>query len=177
LSSSVYLDSSVFLDVFEGRDEDGQIRALFKELKKKKAKVHTSIITIEEVSVSNFRKGRMTNQNYEKVHKFARIEGIDRDVALTTAKFEAALLDSTAKLSDQEKAAENKRRRWDLFHIATAVSLGCSTFYCSDKGYQQRKERLGIRALQFLEPRPENLPLDLRDVVEEPKADSKEAGK
>lgn len=163
MTSSVYFDSSVFLDIFGGRDADGQIRELFRELRRKKAKAHTSIITVEEVSVDHFRKGKIVTENYSKIHRFAQIEGISSEIALTTAKLEAHLLDSMGTLDDQEKAKENKRRRWDLFHIATAMSLGCSVFYCSDDDFEKKKNRLGLTSIKFLQARPENLPLDLRD--------------
>ena len=167
MTSAVYFDSSVFLRVFTGNDPDGHILELLKELKKKKVKVHTSIITIEEVSVEHFRKGKMTTDNYSKIHKFAHVEGITPEIALTTAKFEAFLLDSAATLDDGQKAKENKRRRWDIFHVATALSLKCSVFYCSDDDFRNMQKRLGVTSMNFLEPRPENLPLDLRDTVPE----------
>ncbi len=167
MSHAVYFDSSVFLDIFRGNDIDGSILALLKELKRKKAKIHTSIITIEEVSVDHFRKGKVASANYSKVHKFAMIEGINQDIALTTAKLEAALLDSSGSLDDQQKAAENKRRRWDMFHIATAMCYQCGVFYTTDEGFAQRQKRLGITSIVFLPPKPENLPLELRDSDEE----------
>jgi hypothetical protein len=125
--------------------------------------VHTSIITIEEVSVDHFRKGRMATENYAKVHKLAKIEGITREIALTTAKLEATLLDSSKSLSDAAKAAENKRRRWDLFHVATAMALGCEVVYCCDQGFRDRQNRLGLSKMKFLHPTPDNFPLDLRE--------------
>jgi predicted nucleic acid-binding protein len=167
VTSAVYFDSGVFLRVFAGNDPDGHILELLKELKRKKVKVYTSIITVEEVSVEHFRKGKMTTDNYLKIHKFARIEGISPEIALTTAKFEAFLLDSAATLDDGQKAKENKRRRWDVFHIATALSLKCSVFYCSDDDFGHMQKRLGITSMTFVEPRPENLPLDLRDAAPE----------
>jgi hypothetical protein len=109
----------------------------------------------------------MTTDNYSKIHKFAHVEGITPEIALTTAKFEAFLLDSAATLDDGQKAKENKRRRWDIFHVATALSLKCSVFYCSDDDFRNMQKRLGVTSMNFLEPRPENLPLDLRDTVPE----------
>ena len=155
----------MFLNIFNGKDEGGLILALLKELKRRRVRSHTSIITIEEISVEHFRKGRMATENYSKVHKFAKIEGITKEVALTTAKLEAALLDSAHTLNDEQKAKENKRRRWDLFHVATALSLQCSALYCSDDDFVSRQERLGIKGMSFLKPVPENFPLDLQPSI------------
>ena len=163
MTERVYFDTSVFIDIFSGNDPKGLILQLLKELKRKKVQVHTSIITIEEVSIDHFRKGRTATENYAKVHKRAKIEGITREIALTTAKLEANLLDSCKSLSDAEKATENKRRRWDLFHVATAMELGCEVVYCCDQGFTERQDRLGLSKMKFLAPTPDNFPLDLRD--------------
>ncbi|HTU47136.1 MAG TPA: type II toxin-antitoxin system VapC family toxin [Bryobacteraceae bacterium] len=163
MSRKVYFESSVFLDIFEGRDENGLILQLLQECKRNKDRIYTSIITVEEVSVEHFRKGKLATENYSKVHKFAHVESITQQIALTAAKLEATLLDSMHTLEDQERAKENKRRRWDLFHVATALAFGCTAFYCSDKGYQDRQKRLGITSMKFLEPKPDSPPLDLQE--------------
>ena len=77
----------------------------------------------------SFRKGSIATDNYSKVDKIARIESVTKDIALTAAKLEAQIIDQTA-IRDRE---DNKRRKWDCFHIATALALGCSTFYSCDK--------------------------------------------
>ena len=85
-----------------------------------------------------------------------------KETALTAAKFEAQLIDIIRPRDDREKAAENRRRRWDCFHIATAVELGCEALYAGDKKMLTRKKHLKLGSLKFLPPKPEKpiLPFD-----------------
>jgi predicted nucleic acid-binding protein len=125
----VYFDSSVFLSIFMGESSGTSIKQLLKELARDKTKIYTSIITIQEVSVHSFRTGVRQTDNYSKVSKLARVHGITKEMALNAAKFEAQLIDRTPA-KDRE---DNKRRKWDCFHIATALELGCRTFYATDE--------------------------------------------
>ena len=178
---SVYFDTSVFLAIFKGEPQAKEIRQLFRELKLERIRAYTSIITIEEVSVLSFRYGTVASDNHSKVSRLARVIGISRETALTAAKFEAQLIDPCAIMQflwdryrplrsslaadrapdiirprdDREKAAENRRRRWDCFHIATAVELGCEALYSGDKKMLTRKEHLKLGSLKFLLPKPE----------------------
>src|SRR5205814_2244546 len=71
-------------------------------------------------------------------------------LALTAAKIEAQLRD----IADQEsakrdkkkpptlqqqidRACENRRRKWDCFHIATALVLECEVMYSTDEKLQK----------------------------------------
>jgi hypothetical protein len=54
---------------------------------------------------------------------------------------------------DQE---ENRRRKWDCFHIATAMCLGCGTLYAEDSKLLKRKDQLAIDGIDFRLPRPRN---------------------
>ena len=112
----VYFDSSVFLSIFMGESSGPFIRQLLKELTRDKTEIYTSIITIQEVSVHTFRKGARQTDNFSKL---ARIHGLTKEMALSAAKFEAQLIDRTP-VKERE---DNKRRKWDCFHIATAVEL------------------------------------------------------
>ena len=161
---SVYFDTSVFLAIFNAEQSGPQIKTLLRELKKERVRIYTSIITIQEVSVLSFRKGGAGDDNYVQVGKLARIETITREIALLAAKIEAQLIDSLPK--DQE---DNKRRKWDCFHIATAMQLGCSTLYAEDAKLIRRKDQLSL-SIDCALPRPRSpeLPLKPADTPKTP---------
>jgi len=149
----VYFDSSVFLAIFMGSDP--AIKALLKELKRDKIRIYTSIITIQEVSVQTFRKGFLAADNYAKVNKLSRIQQITKEIALTAAKLEAQIVDQTAP----KEREDNKRRKWDCFHVATAMELGCRTLYTSDDKMLKRKGHFGLAGMDFSKPISRGLPL------------------
>jgi predicted nucleic acid-binding protein len=146
----VYFDSSIFLAIFMGDPSAVKIKELLQELKRDKVRIYTSIIAVQEVSVRSYQKGSIAQDNYSKIDKLSRIEGLTKDIALTAAKFEAHILDQTAA-KDRE---DNKRRKWDCFHIATALALGCSVFYSCDEKQLKRKDQFGIAGMEFLRPIP-----------------------
>jgi predicted nucleic acid-binding protein len=145
---SAYFDTSVFLAIFNREASGPQIKSLLRELKRERVRIYTSIISVQEVSVLSFRKGGVGDDNYMKLGKLARIETITRDIALLAAKIEAQLIDRGPK--DQE---DNKRRKWDCFHIATAIQIGCGRLYAEDSKLLKRKEQLGL-SIDCLLPRP-----------------------
>jgi len=51
--ASVYFDSSVFLAILAGEESAKEVRTLLRELKKSNVRVITSIITVQEVSVTS----------------------------------------------------------------------------------------------------------------------------
>jgi predicted nucleic acid-binding protein len=126
-----------------------------KELKRDKIRIYTSIITVQEVSVQTFRKGFAAADNYAKVNKLSRIQEITKEIALTAAKLEAQIVDQTAP-KDRE---DNKRRKWDCFHVATAMELGCRTLYTSDDKMLKRKGQFGLAGMDFSKPISRGLPL------------------
>lgn len=140
-----YFDSSPFIAIFKGEDRNEEIRELLRELKRLRVRISTSIITIQEVSVLSYRLGTVATDNYVRVSRLARIEGLSKEVALTAAKIEAQILDRLKPRSKPEKEEDNKRRKWDCFHIATAMSLKCGVLYSLDRGMLARKEQLKIR--------------------------------
>lgn len=146
---SAYFDTSVFLAIFNKEPSGPQIRSLLRELKHERVRIYTSIISVQEVSVLSFRKGGAGDDNYVKLGKLARIETITREIALLAARIEAQLIDLLPK--DQE---DNKRRKWDCFHIATAIHLGCGTLYAEDQKLIKRKNQLSIGGIDFRLPRP-----------------------
>ena len=149
---TVYIDSSVFLAIFNGEKRGPEILELLRELKREKTKIVTSIITVQEVSVASYRTAGIATDNHAKVHKFAKIEGVTRDVALTSAKIEASVLDRSNFGTLEEKREDNKRRKWDCFHIATAECQHCDKLYSLDPGMLNRQKLLGITKIQFMEP-------------------------
>lgn len=157
---SAYFDTSVFLAIFNGEPRGKEIKELLRELKKDKVKIQTSIITIQEVSVLSYRRGTVAADNHAKVEKLARIQGVSRDVALTAAKLEAHMKDTAA--NDGEQKDENKRRKWDCFHVASALDLKCITLYTCDPNMLKLRDRLGITVMEFAEPKPRNLVLSLQ---------------
>src|SRR5689334_6105213 len=103
----VYFDSSVFMAILNGDDCAPQVRELLKELQRDKIKVLTSIITVQEASVVNYRDGTVASENHRKISRIARIEDISREIALTAAKIEAQIIDGYK--SKEEKSEDNKR--------------------------------------------------------------------
>jgi predicted nucleic acid-binding protein len=166
----VYFDTSVFLAMAERRNPHRtRIRLLLKELQEQKVRIYTSIITIQECSVAFHRKGAVTKDTWEDIRKLARVCSITKDIALTAAKREAELKDLAdvheskrdkskplTKEQEIDKACENRRRKWDCFHIATAQVLGCSTMYCTDTKMQKRPHQLSIKNLEIVPP-PETI--------------------
>lgn len=118
---AAYFDTSVFLAILNGEDAGFGIRALLRELKKDKVRIYTSILTVQEVSVQSFQAGQSYDDNHAKVNKLARVYTISREIALTCAKLEASMKDhmNKAQLTEEERIGQNRRRKWDCFHIAT----------------------------------------------------------
>ncbi|SRR6266852_4597064 len=153
-----------------GESSGPAIKELLKELRRDKVRIYTSIVTIQEVSVQSFRKGTVAVDNYTKVNKLARIHGITKEIALTAAKLEAQVLDAT-KPKDRE---ENRQRKWDCFHLATAMELGCRAFYSLDEKQLKRGERF-CTGIGFAKPAPRGLTLPL--AFPEPEIEAKTNGK
>jgi predicted nucleic acid-binding protein len=110
-------------------------------------RIYTSILTIQEVSVLSYRRGALARDDYGRVSEFARIVGISKDIALTAAKREAEIKDNGK--SDVE---DNRRRKWDCFHIATAQQLNCAVLYTTDNKLLNRQRQLGIADVRFSQP-------------------------
>jgi predicted nucleic acid-binding protein len=146
----VYFDTSVFTAIFKGEANAPKIKELLIELKREKVRIYTSIITVQEVSVEPYRRGTLVEDRFEKVDKIARIEGVTKEISLTAAKFEAHIKDDTSAPDSEE----NKRRKWDCFHIATAMALKCSVLYTTDKGQMKRKAQFNITGMDFQAPEP-----------------------
>src|SRR5687767_5738219 len=132
----VYFDTSVFLCVLAKQPQAPQVKTLLAELRADKVRIYTSILTVQEVAVSSFSHGGVFLDYHTKLARLARIKGVTRDIALTAAKFEAAIIAAAlkvAKKSEAERIKDNRRRKFDCFHLATAVALGCADFYAFDE--------------------------------------------
>lgn len=154
--AGVYFDTSVFISIFKPEKERAaQVKALLRELRRDKVRIHTSIITVQEASVTAYRRGTVPRDYHGKVGRLADIHTIDKRIAIIAAKHEASLVEHL-KPEEQNKP----RRKWDCFHIATAQSLGCTALYAWDETMLKRRAQLNITDMSFSEPRPriEELP-------------------
>lgn len=166
MAERVYLDTSVFIEMGAKRSKyASNIRLLLKELQDKKTRIYTSILTVQELSVAVHRRGVATRDTVGDIRSIARVYTMTKDVALTAAKREAELKDLSedneskrdtrkplTREQEIERVCENRRRKWDCFHIATAQVLECSTLYSTDKKLQKRQSQLGIKSLEIIPP-------------------------
>ncbi|ERR1700722_277900 len=164
MARTVYFDTSVFIELTNPKSRIAKnLRELLKELTEERARIYTSMITVQEMSVAVFRKGAKSKDTYGDIHALARIYAVTKDVALTAAHREAELKDISDKqqgagkeTEDQriERICANRKRRWDCFHIATAQVIGCSVMYSTDCKLQDRPIQLGIKDLKIVPPLP-----------------------
>jgi len=161
---TVYFDTSVFIELANKKSPLAKdLKTLLNELTEERVRIYTSIITVQEMSVAVFRRGAKYKDPYADIHDMARIYGVTKEVVLTAAHREAELKDLADKAKsllknetlDQkiERICENRRRRWDCFHIATAQEIGCTVMYSTDEQLQERPKLLGINDLRILPPK------------------------
>lgn len=159
---SAYLESSVYIAIFNGEDEAREVQALVREIRKERAKICTSILTVQEVSVVCYRSGGTQVDNYSKVERMTdRIYGVNREIVLIAAQLEAQILDrakATAK-EKPERQQENKRRKMDCFHIATALHLNCHRLYSFDPHFESYATLPIVRSLTIAKPKPKGTEL------------------
>jgi len=170
MSKPVYFDTSVFLEMGKRNSKyKKRLKELLKDLQERRVKIYTSVLTVQEVSVAAHRKGAIPRDTIADVKGIARIYTVTKEIAMAAAKREAELKDISdaheskrdvsKPLSKQEeinRVCENRRRKWDCFHIATAQILECATMYCTDGNLQKRPKQMGIKNLDIIEP-PEAL--------------------
>jgi predicted nucleic acid-binding protein len=166
--AGVYFETTVFTSIFKPeKDRAAFVRELLRELKKKNTRIHTSILSVQECSVTAFKRGQFLRDYHGKINDIADIHTVDRDIAVNAAKLEAEMVQHLTS------AEQNKpRRKWDCFHIATARSLNCRTLYSWDDGMLKRKAQLGIDDLEFAEPKPISLTLSFKAKRKRKKTDS-----
>ena len=167
MAQLVYFDSSIFIEMAAKRSKyKKQIKALLKELNEDHARIYTSILTIQEISVAAYRPGDVARDTHGDVKGIGvRIYEVTKDVALTCAKREAELRylaeqkeakrDSSKPETEAEKIeriCENRRRKWDCFHIATAQEIGCSELYTADEKLLNRPKHLNLKGIRAVRP-------------------------
>jgi predicted nucleic acid-binding protein len=162
----IYFDTSIFIEMgTKGSKQRKHIRELLRGFQEDKVRVYTSIITVQEVSVAAYLKGSVARDTYGDVASIARVQAITKEIALTAAKNEAALKeiaraargkrDPRKPLTEDEKldqACENRRRKWDCFHLAAAQVLECEYVYSTDDKFQDRPKQLGLKDLKVIPP-------------------------
>jgi predicted nucleic acid-binding protein len=146
--AGVYFDTTVFTSVFKPeKTRAAQVRDLLRDLKKSNTRVHTSIISVQECSVTSFKRGQLLRDYHAKIESIADIHTVGKEIAINAAKLEAEIIQQIPA-----KEQDKPRRKWDCFHIATARQFKCHTMYSWDKGLIARKDQLGITDLEFAEP-------------------------
>lgn len=166
MSKPVYFDTSIFIEIGTKYSRRGkELRELLQDLKERRIRIYTSILTVQELSVAAHRKGAIARDVMGDIRSLARVYSVTKEIAITAAKREAELKDLAAEeankrdknkpLSKQEeidRICDNRRRKWDCFHIATAQVLGCATLYTTDNQLQKRPGQLGIQNLEIIQP-------------------------
>jgi predicted nucleic acid-binding protein len=166
VARTAYLDTSIFVEMGAKKSKYKKcIRDLLRELNENKIRIYTSIITVQEMAVATYRAGAIAKDVYGDIYSIARIYNVTKEIALTAAKSEAALKDmaerelgkrdSNKPETDEqrlERICENRRRKWDCFHIATAHTIGCTELYSTDNDFKKRLDQLGIKGLRVLDP-------------------------
>jgi len=149
----------------KGSKHKKRIRELLEELGEDRVRLYTSILTVQELAVATYRAGTTARDTYGDISSIARVYTLTKEVALTAAKREAELKDMAEKHAAKrsgkkpetdeqklERICENRRRKWDCLHIATAQLIGCAELYTTDKDLQKRPSQLGIRSLKAVTP-------------------------
>lgn len=154
---TAYFESSVYIAIFNGEERAQEVKSLVRELRREHAKICTSIITVQEVSVVCYRAGGAQIDNYAKVERLTdRIYGVNREIVLMAAELEARLLDRAKKLakSKGQRVEEHRRRKIDCFHVATALHLNCHRLYSFDPHLKSIGTLPMVRSLIISEPKP-----------------------
>lgn len=166
--AAAYFDTSVFLAVLAKQPQAAKVRSLLDELRADKVRIYTSILTVQEVSVTSFMHGEMFVDHHTKLAALARITGVTKEIAMTAAKFEAAIIMAAKKTAlKSDVIVDNRRRKFDCFHIATALAHNCSLLYAFDVKFEGRCKSLGI-PLTVLTPEPRKPKFKFTDATETP---------
>ena len=138
MASPVYFETSVFIEIGAKRSQlKNPIRELLKAFSEDKVRVYTSIITVQELSVAVFQRGASARDTYGDISKMARIYTVTKEVALTAAKFEAALKDITkTELSKRDpKKPETEDEKLERICEKSSPKMGLlPSCNCADIG-------------------------------------------
>ncbi|HEY4357398.1 MAG TPA: PIN domain-containing protein [Acidobacteriaceae bacterium] len=157
----VYFETSAVLELLNATAKGDHVRDLIAELQSSKTRIYTSILTVQEASILALSRGGTEQAVYDRINQFARIYSIDRQIALTAARLEVAVVKHLRKGQGVQDEARH-RRRWDCIHIATAQVLGCTTLFAYDKHFATRSRQIDLSMLRIEQPRPRQPALDLR---------------
>jgi predicted nucleic acid-binding protein len=147
---TAYFESSVYIAIFNGEERAQEVKSLVRELRREHAKICTSIITVQEVSVVCYRAGGTQIDNYAKVERLTdRIYGVNREIVLMAAELEAQLLDRAKKLGKPKGQRVEEHR-----HVATALHLNCHRLYSFDPHLKSISTLPMVRSLIVSEPKP-----------------------
>src|SRR5713226_6093743 len=166
MTKPIYFDTSIFIEMATRRSKQRKlVRELLADFQERRVRVYTSILTVQEMSVSIHRRGTVSRDILGDIKSIARVYTLTKEVALTAGKIEAELKDiadkeaakrdKTKPLTLQQeidRVCENRRRKWDCFHIATALVLECETMYSTDTKLQKRPRQLGLKNLKIIPP-------------------------
>ena len=166
MAKPAYFETSIFIEMATPRSKQkARIRDLLADFTDRHVHVYTSILTVQEMAVATYRLGTVALDIYGYIRSIARVYTPTKEIALTAAKIEAQLKDianADANKRDKGKpltvqeqidqACENRRRKWDCFHIATALVLECDVMYSTDVKLQKRPKQLGLKNLRVLPP-------------------------
>ena len=155
--ASVYFDTGVFLAILKDEPAASEIRQLLIELQLSRTRIYTSILTLTECSIASLRTEADASKAVELVHGLSKVLSITEEVALSAAALEARLLGpiESTRTTSQHSVVERRRRRWDCFHLATALEQGCSSIYALDGDYGKLIAALDL-GLQYSLPVPRN---------------------
>src|SRR5690242_11338662 len=114
MARPTYFETSVFIEAATKRSKlKKPIRELLKAFGEDKTRIYTSILTVQEMSVAVFLRGAGVRDTYGDISKIARIYTINKEIAMTAAKYEAALKDiTTAEQAKRDpKKAETEEQK------------------------------------------------------------------
>lgn len=130
----VYFDSTLFIAILAQEEPRAtNVKSLLAELSRSRTAIYTSILSIAECSVSLMRVGGDATKALELIHDIAKVQSITEEIALATARLEAQLIQLCPP--GERTAGKRRHRRWDCFHMATALDVKCAELYSFDQDY------------------------------------------
>ena len=141
----VYFDSTLFLSILANEPTANSVRQLLTELGNSRTGIYTSILTIAECCVGSLRANGDPNKPLELIYDIAKVQSITEDIAISTARIEAKMI--LLCPPGEKEPTKRRRRRWDCFHMATALDLKCTALYSFDEDYGKMAEQCGLPIL------------------------------
>lgn len=142
IQKKVYWDACVFLEMIEEEEERRSgIEAILAEAEKGKILIHTSILTIAEVTYAKSEKNQQAlDQDIEE-----RINALwlPSSLFVLVDVFRGIVIDAQ-KMAREALKNRTKIKPMDAIHLATAVRIGCAEFHTFDdfKGHQEKLSKV-----------------------------------